>query len=257
MPRLFKVLIGRQIRRALWPFANFLMLVLGCAAFGITSVSAAIPPDRICDQAAAIAARAHQVPLDVMRAITRTETGRGGEGGLHPWPWTVNMEGAGRWFDNREQARAFAYKHFDRGARSFDVGCFQINYKWHGTAFRTIDEMFDPVLNAKYAARFLKELFSEYGDWTRAAGAYHSRTPHYARIYEARFKRIRAGISGNSDDTILRRYSTFGPPQSLDIQTGLQSGPMFGDGATRMGSLVPLNNTSDPLKSSRFSIFQD
>ncbi|MBL3703976.1 transglycosylase SLT domain-containing protein [Sulfitobacter sp. BDSS02] len=257
MPRLFKALIVRQIRQARLAFPSLLLLGLGWAVLGITSVSAAIPPDRICDQAAAIAARAHQVPLDVMQAITRTETGRGGKDGLHPWPWTVNMEGAGRWFDNREQARAFAYKHFDRGARSFDVGCFQINYKWHGTAFRTIDEMFDPVLNAKYAARFLKELFSEYGDWTKAAGAYHSRTPHYARIYEARFKRIRAGISGHSDDAILRRYSTFGPPQSLDIQTGLQSGPMFGGGATRMGSLVPLNNTPAPIKNSRFSIFQD
>src|SRR5699024_6482524 len=97
------------------------------------------------DRAARQAARAHDVPLDVLRAISRAETGRPRQGGLQPWPWTVNMEGRGRWFDNADAARAYVFAHFKAGARSFDVGCFQINYRWHGDAFRSIDEMFDPV----------------------------------------------------------------------------------------------------------------
>jgi soluble lytic murein transglycosylase-like protein len=64
-----------------------------------------------------------------------------------------------------------------RGARSYDVGCFQINYRWHGQHFASLDQMFDPDANAAYAARFLSELYAEFGDWSRAAGAYHSRTP--------------------------------------------------------------------------------
>ena len=45
------------------------------------------------------------------------------------------MEGKGKWFQTRDEALSYVFKHFKRGARSFDVGCFQINFKWHGQAF--------------------------------------------------------------------------------------------------------------------------
>ncbi|MGR3514768.1 MAG: lytic transglycosylase domain-containing protein [Paracoccaceae bacterium] len=148
----------------------------------------------ICDSAASLVSRETGVPLDVLLAITRTETGRSSVSGLSPWPWTVNMEGVGKWFDDVASAQAYVGRHFARGARSFDVGCFQINYKWHGQAFGSIEEMFDPILNARYAARFLSDLYTEFGNWSRAAAAYHSRTPKYARRYMARFDRIRADL---------------------------------------------------------------
>jgi hypothetical protein len=149
---------------------------------------------QLCDHAAQSASRETGVPLAVLRAITRTETGRGRGGKLDPWPWTVNMEGKGVWFDTEDAARAYVFRHFKRGARSFDVGCFQINYKWHGAAFASVEEMFDPAKNARYAAEFLKTLFAEFGDWTEAAGAYHSRTPEFADRYKARFERLRAAL---------------------------------------------------------------
>ncbi|MEM9684973.1 MAG: transglycosylase SLT domain-containing protein [Pseudomonadota bacterium] len=148
----------------------------------------------LCDRAAISAARVTGVPLNVLRAITLTETGRKADGKMRPWPWTVNMEGAGRWFEGRASAEAYAKTNFARGARSFDVGCFQINYRWHGKAFPSIEAMFDPEANALYAARFLQSLHEEFGDWVKAAGAYHSRTPKFARRYEARFERFLAGL---------------------------------------------------------------
>lgn len=148
----------------------------------------------ICDNAAELVSRESTVPLDVLRAISLTETGRRKEGAFQPWPWTVNMEGVGKWFENVAQAQDYVDEHFSRGARSFDVGCFQINYRWHGAAFSSIEEMFDPIENARYAARFLTELYDEMGDWSKAAGAYHSRTPKYARKYTARFNRIRSNL---------------------------------------------------------------
>lgn len=102
------------------------------------------------------------------------------------------MEGKGVWFDNDEQARAYVFKNYKRGARSFDVGCFQINYKWHGQNFSSIEEMFEPVPNAIYAGKFLADLYRELGDWTKAAGAYHSRTEKYASKYRKRFDRLHA-----------------------------------------------------------------
>ena len=63
------------------------------------------------------------------------------------------------------------------GRRSFDVGCFQINYHWHGHNFPSLEAMFDPDTGADYAARFLQSLYAERGNWSAAAGAYHSQTP--------------------------------------------------------------------------------
>lgn len=150
----------------------------------------------ICDTVALDAAQQTGVPPHVLRAISLTETGRRQQGGFRPWPWTVNMEGAGHWFDTADDARAFVFREFKRGARSFDVGCFQINYKWHGDAFASLDQMFDPAANALYAARLLRSLYEETGSWPAAAGAYHSRTPELADRYKARFERILASLGG-------------------------------------------------------------
>ncbi len=141
----------------------------------------------LCDAAARRASAETGVPLSVLSAITLTETGKRRDGRLRPWPWTVTMEGEGRWFDGRAAARHFAETRHGLGARSFDIGCFQLNYRWHGEHFASIDAMFDPLTNARYAAGFLARLYREMGDWSVAAGAYHSRTPRHAARYRARF----------------------------------------------------------------------
>jgi len=193
----------------------------------------------VCDLAAEHAAGETQVPVSVLRAITRTETGRSRNGRVEPWPWTVNMEGKGYWFDTADAARAFVYKEFRRGARSFDVGCFQINYKWHGTAFRSIDQMFDPVENARYAARFLGDLHAESGDWSVAAGSYHSRTPGYARKYRARFDRIHARLD---DGPVLSTKGAYTDPVLHRDVSGANPYPFLHGAGQRgsAGSLVPL-----------------
>ncbi|MEO1313480.1 MAG: transglycosylase SLT domain-containing protein [Pseudomonadota bacterium] len=172
-------------------------IALACALlFGAPPSRASTDIAAICDAAGVRAAQQTGVPVNVLRAITRTETGRARNGKLSPWPWTVNMEGLGKWFDNREEALAYVLQHHSRGARSYDVGCFQINYRWHGNAFASIEAMFDPATNALYAAQFLQRLYAEKGSWPKAAAAYHSRTPKFANRYRARFERIMARLSG-------------------------------------------------------------
>ncbi len=158
----------------------------------------------ICDAVSAAAARAQNMPSDALYAITLSETGRTRGGGFRPWPWTVNMEGRGFWFDTREEAYAYVMERYNAGARSFDVGCFQLNYKWHGMNFESIEAMFDPMTNATYAAQLLSGLHDEFGDWTKAAGAYHSRTETYASRYRTRYARIRGRLNGVAPAPELR-----------------------------------------------------
>ena len=98
------------------------------------------------------------------------------------------------------------------GRTSFDVGCFQINYRWHGARFASLEEMLEPAANARYAARFLSDLHEETGTWTAAAGAYHSRTERHARRYRARFREILAGLEGEDGPRPVARAPRHRPP---------------------------------------------
>lgn len=222
----------------------FILLLIGLMVVSPTQASTANTADgRMCDQAAIRAAREMGVPENVLLAVTRTETARYGT----PWPWTVNMEGDGHWFETREAAQSFAESRQVAGADSFDVGCFQINHRWHGGHFVSIDAMLDPDNNARYAARFLIELFAEYGNWDGAVGAYHSRTDRYA----ARYLRIYHGhletLGGRPD---------MPPPGLGDAPSsdGLASGFLLlqAGGDTALGSLVPnRERASTPLFEAR------
>ena len=225
-------------------FCRYCFAVAMILAVNIPTRSSAVQDlSHICDQAAAYAAQETGVPVSVLRAISLTETGRKRGGVMRPWPWTVNMEGKGVWFDNEDDARAYVYKNYKRGARSFDVGCFQINYKWHGQEFASIEEMFDPNPNALYAANFLLQLFREKGDWSGAAGAYHSRTQKYAEKYEKRFSAFRAALL-NNDTTPPSMISTAAaiPRAPTPQEIRVNSYPLLQENSnTRtLGSLVPL-----------------
>ncbi|MFD2173061.1 transglycosylase SLT domain-containing protein [Rhodobacter lacus] len=178
-----------------------------------------------CERVAEEASRRTGVPVSVLKAISLTETGKRIDGKLRPWPWTVNMEGAGHWFDTLDEARAYVFQEFKRGARSFDVGCFQINYKWHNQHFSSIDQMFDPLANAVYAAKFLTELYNEKGSWNGAAGAYHSRTQEYAERYSARFAELRQRYMG-ADGSDAQMAMNNAP---LSAMTGAPMQPSSGD----------------------------
>ena len=150
----------------------------------------------LCETAARQAAHEFGVPQDLLMAIALAESGRPHQGQLRPWPWAVNEAGRGRWFDSLDAAEAHVTAQLDAGRRNIDIGCFQLNHRWHGMHFATVSAMFDPTENARHAARFLVQLYRETGDWTVAAGAYHSRTPHLSARYRDRI----AALLGTAPD---------------------------------------------------------
>lgn len=216
-----------------------------------TTTAGLTDPSTLCEEAAARASVAEGVPLSVLTAISLNETGRKAGAAFRAWPWTVNLEGKGYWFATRQEALDFAHQSYERGARSFDTGCFQINYRWHGEHFRSIEEMFDPMANALYAARFLRTLYAEKGSWDGAAGAYHSRTPEFAERYAARFSRFReklAGADGTGGADIpeipdIVLAANGGGPVASDAVARVNAYPLLqSGGGAPLGSLVPIDN---------------
>ena len=207
-----------------------------CTILGLLCPALALAQDgdaALCNVAAVQASQQAGMPQEVLLALTLVETGRSKGGKFLPWPWTVNMEGKGYWFDTRSEAVAFVTDAYAKGARSFDVGCFQINHRWHGEAFTSFDQMFGPLDNARYAAKFMGELFAERPSWEWAAGAYHSRNEEFAGKYRARYARIVADLPSTSKDVdidlpivvasadrvgnaVEPRLSTWSPFQPID-----------------------------------------
>ncbi|MBD3765433.1 MAG: lytic transglycosylase domain-containing protein [Rhodobacterales bacterium] len=171
-------------------------VLAACLALG---ARAGVPAPEVCDHAARQAATATGVPLDLLRAIARVETGRGAGADRQPWPWALNLGGDGRWLPSLAEAQALAEAEIAGGRRNLDLGCFQLNYRWHGEAFPSIAAMLEPQGNALHAARFLLDLHARLGDWAAAAGAYHSSDPDRAAAYRARVESELAALSGAPD----------------------------------------------------------
>jgi transglycosylase-like protein with SLT domain len=140
--------------------------------------------DPACLSAIIEAQARYGIPDNLLLAIGIQEAGRRKEN-LTVWPWAVNVDGEGMFFRSRTEAvdRVRALKAL--GKRSIDVGCMQINLKWHGDSFASVEQAFDPAANVDYAARFLLSLYRREGDWWEAAGFYHSSTPARQETYLA------------------------------------------------------------------------
>jgi hypothetical protein len=183
------------------PLTRRVQSMIALTAIGLGGVFIALPScaaPALCDAAAIAAAQETGVPRDILLTLTRVETGRGGsDAAPDPWPWTLNMAGRGVWYHDADTALAAATRAVASGLRNIDIGCFQLNFRWHGSGFASLSAMLSPAQNARYAANFLRDLHDEFGDWTLAAGAFHSRTPRHATRYLARFHQIRAALPAN------------------------------------------------------------
>lgn len=124
----------------------------------------------VCEAAMARASAKHGVPLAILYAVGMTETG--GNGTLQP----LAMNAGGKSLvatSPADGARKLA-EFKARGVNLVDLGCMQINHRWHGDQFASVAEMFDPERNVDYAARFLAELRQRHGNWTMAAARYNA-----------------------------------------------------------------------------------
>lgn len=149
-------------------------------------------PWHACTEAVATAERNENIPRHLMAAISLAESGRWNSDrqAKFSWPWTVMAEGEGRFLPTKAAAIATVRDLQARKVRNIDVGCMQINLRYHPDAFDSLDEAFDPAANVAYGSRYLKTLFDETRSWQQAAGRYHSATPEFNRPYRMRILKL-------------------------------------------------------------------
>jgi len=176
------------VMRTMFPAA---LLTAVLASHGAIAAPAPDPDRAACGAAIEAAERTARTAPGLLAAIGVVESGRTDPrtGARRPWPWTINAEGAGTYFPSKAAAITAVQALQARGVQSVDVGCMQVNLMHHPLAFRSLEDAFDPRINAVYAARFLNSLHARTADWPAAAAAYHSFTPErgaqYARLIAA------------------------------------------------------------------------
>lgn len=186
-----------MLARSLRPASFHLAPSAPASALSFAPSSASSPGEQ-CRAAIAAAEQANGIPPHLLGAIGHVESGRREPSGeVNPWPWSINVEGVDHVYDSEAEAIAGVRGFQAKGARSIDVGCLQVNLMYHPDAFATLEDAFDPVRNAQYAARFLVQLHQQSGSWTTATAWYHSATPElgsdYARKVMAALPQEQAG----------------------------------------------------------------
>jgi Transglycosylase SLT domain len=173
---------------------SILIIILLLVYFVVPAQSrVVVVQDAGCRQAIVAAEQQTHLPPQLLGTIALVESGRVDprSGQVEPWPWAINVEGVGHFYESKADAIDAVAKLQALGVQSIDVGCMQINLQQHPGAFRSLDDAFDPQMNANYGARFLSALYRQTNSWSLAIAFYHSQTPEigapYANIVTARW----------------------------------------------------------------------
>lgn len=145
-----------------------------------------------CRTATANTEKSLRLPKRLLNAISLAETGRWHEKNreIIAWPWTVYSEGRGRYLPSKAAAIAEVKKLKAKGVKNIDVGCMQVNLHWHPNAFKSLNQAFDPDINASYAGKLLNKLRNDSRSWNMAVAHYHSRTKKYNIPYKKKVLKL-------------------------------------------------------------------
>ncbi len=124
----------------------------------------------------------YRLPNKLLTSISLVESGVIEGNTVNPWPWALNVNGKSKYFDNKKDTLSFLRESLQKN-RNIDVGCMQINYKFHGHNFKNLDHILNPEENVKYAAEFLNKLFKRHKSWNEAISHYHSSEPSRKKRY--------------------------------------------------------------------------
>jgi len=196
-----------------------------------------------CERVGIEAEHAFRLPAGLLLAIGRVESGRWDPslGRVIPWPWAVNLAGAGRFATTKDDAVRLVRSALAEGRRNVDVGCFQVNLQHHPTAFDSLEQAFDPAANARYAASFLADLKTRLGSWSSAVEAYHSANPARAIPYGRAVMGKWDGGAEVRNEPVVRhgiRVWTPSPSGTAPSMIRIETGPAAPVGKTAPGNAL-------------------
>jgi hypothetical protein len=145
----------------------------------------------VCEEIAREVEKKNKLPKNILTSISLVEAGRRDKDGLiKSWPWSLNHAGKSMFFDTKAKALEYLKKNITPAFKNIDVGCMQINVRWHRKNFDTLEAMINPRKNIEYAALFLSNLKSAHGSWEEAIKHYHSSTPKLNVKYYAKVQKV-------------------------------------------------------------------
>ena len=144
----------------------------------------------LCDKSIQRVAKSTFVPKKILIKIARLESSRRIEEQIVSWPWTLNNAGTGYYFSSKLDASEKLKQLIAAGKKNIDVGCMQLNIRWHARFFNSTSEMLSPFENVSYASRYLEQLYRETGSWEKTIKYYHSRNPKFNSVYYAKFREM-------------------------------------------------------------------
>ena len=130
----------------------------------------------------------YNIPNKLLRAISLTESGRTIDKKFVAWPWSVNVSGKPYYFKDKASTLLFLQKKV-KYQKNIDIGCMQINFKYHNEQFKNLNTMLDPINNIDWAAKYLKKLYKRYKSWNIAISRYHSSNPERMKKYLEKVKK--------------------------------------------------------------------
>jgi hypothetical protein len=117
----------------------------------------------------------HHIPSGLLLAVIKTESNLN--------PFALNISGKPLYFTYKDEAIKAINEAVSSGVVNIDIGISQINYKWHGEHFTSIDAMLSLDANISYAAKHLSNLKLKHGNWHKALRHYHSANPMHHKAY--------------------------------------------------------------------------
>jgi hypothetical protein len=130
-------------------------------------------------------------------AVALAESGTRVEalGAMRPWPWTLNVQGDGRFYLSRRAATLAFEDALSTGWTSVAVGLMQVSWRYHRRALGHVAGALDRYRNLNVAAAILTACDQAHHDWWAAVGCYHApNDPARAERYRDRVRRLWRGL---------------------------------------------------------------
>jgi len=138
-----------------------------------------------------VVAAEHGIPDALFYAVALAESGKkiASQDIRRPWPWTLNVEGQGYYYESRLKAWLALSEWLQRGIRSIDIGLMQVNWRWHEDKLGDTWRALDPYHNLRVGAEILRTCFEARREWWQSVGCYHAPSnPDRAMRYQDRVK---------------------------------------------------------------------